>query len=98
MEICLIVYCLVVHIDFGFMLSNTPGSVGFEMAPFKLSQEYLDILGGLNSSKFTQFKKLLLQGFLALRKHADEIVLLVEMMQKGVTDSCKIFCSFSFFA
>ncbi|KAK9680957.1 Phosphatidylinositol 4-kinase pik1alpha (PI4-kinase)(PtdIns-4-kinase), variant 3 [Basidiobolus ranarum] len=72
-----------VHIDFGFMLSNSPGSVGFEMAPFKLTQEYLDVLGGVESEKFAEFKTLFKQGFLSLRKFADNIILLVEIMQKG---------------
>ena len=65
------------------MLSNSPGSVGFELAPFKLSQEYLDILGGIASEKFAEFKTLLNQAFFALRKHSDNFVLLVEMMSKG---------------
>jgi len=65
------------------MLSNSPGSVGFELAPFKLSQEYLDILGGVTSEKFGEFKSLVKQEFIAVRKHADNIILLVEMMQKG---------------
>lgn len=25
-----------IHIDFGFMLSNSPGNMGFEAAPFKM--------------------------------------------------------------
>ncbi|CAG8464975.1 6279_t:CDS:10 [Ambispora gerdemannii] len=77
-----------IHIDFGFMLSNSPGSVGFELAPFKLSQEYLDILGGVTSEKFNEFKTLIKQAFTALRKHADNIVLLVEMMQKDSKLPC----------
>ncbi|RKP09988.1 kinase-like domain-containing protein, partial [Thamnocephalis sphaerospora] len=71
-----------IHIDFGFMLSNSPGSVGFEMAPFKLPQEYLDILGGVDSEKFREFKQLLKKAFLAVRKSAENLVLLIEMMQK----------------
>ncbi|KAJ2764317.1 Phosphatidylinositol 4-kinase pik1alpha (PI4-kinase)(PtdIns-4-kinase), partial [Coemansia nantahalensis] len=70
----------VIHIDFGFMLHNSPGSVGFEQAPFKLSMEYVDILGGRASAKFGEFRDLLLEAFLALRKHADHVCLLVEMM------------------
>ncbi|CAB4428942.1 unnamed protein product [Rhizophagus irregularis] len=77
-----------IHIDFGFMLSNSPGSVGFELAPFKLSQEYLDILGGVASEKFLEFKMLLRQAFFALRKHADNFVLLVEMMSKDSKLPC----------
>ncbi|RIA96261.1 kinase-like domain-containing protein [Glomus cerebriforme] len=79
-----------IHIDFGFMLSNSPGSVGFELAPFKLSQEYLDILGGIASEKFAEFKMLLRQAFFALRKHADNFVLLVEMMSKDSKLPCFI--------
>lgn len=73
-----------VHIDFGFMLSNSPGSVGFELAPFKLSQEYLSILGGSASPKFEEFRSLLKKGFMALRKNYDKIVTLVEMLERGV--------------
>jgi len=31
------------HIDFGFMLSNTPGDMAFEQAPFKLTSELVDV-------------------------------------------------------
>lgn len=40
------------HIDFGFMLSNSPGSVGFEAAPFKLTYEYIELLGGVEGEAF----------------------------------------------
>ena len=33
----------VIHIDFGFMLSNSPGGVNFESAPFKLTRELLEV-------------------------------------------------------
>ena len=33
----------IIHIDFGFMLSNSPGGVNFESAPFKLSRELLEV-------------------------------------------------------
>jgi phosphatidylinositol kinase/protein kinase (PI-3 family) len=71
-----------VHIDFGFMLSNSPGYVGFESAPFKLSPEYIELLGGLHSPEFAKFKDLMFQGFLELRKHVDRIAILIEIMQK----------------
>lgn len=53
----------IIHIDFGFMLSNSPGSVGFEAAPFKLTHEYVDVLGGLGSSDYEDYKKLCKQAF-----------------------------------
>ncbi|KAM6519610.1 Phosphatidylinositol 4-kinase pik1alpha (PI4-kinase)(PtdIns-4-kinase) [Fusarium falciforme] len=70
----------VVHIDFGFMLSNSPGSVGFEAAPFKLTHEYVDVLGGLGSPDYEDYKKLCKQAFQALRRSADNIIDLVAMM------------------
>ena len=33
----------ILHIDFGFMLSNTPGDMAFEQAPFKLTSEYVQV-------------------------------------------------------
>lgn len=33
----------IIHIDFGFMLSNSPGGVNFESAPFKLTRELLEV-------------------------------------------------------
>ncbi|KAI8812580.1 kinase-like domain-containing protein [Cladochytrium replicatum] len=77
-----------VHIDFGFMLSNSPGSMGFELAPFKLTQEYVDILGGTDSVKFREFRELLKEAFLALRKKVDTIVTMLEMMEKDSTLPC----------
>lgn len=34
----------IIHIDFGFMLSNSPGGVNFEAAPFKLTRELLEVM------------------------------------------------------
>lgn len=65
------------------MLSNSPGSIGFEMAPFKLPQDYIDILGGFDSPKFGEFRALFKQCFRDARKHAERIITLVELMQKG---------------
>lgn len=37
----------VCHIDFGFLLSNAPGKgMKFETAPYKLTQEMVDVMGG----------------------------------------------------
>ena len=32
----------VIHIDFSFMLSHSPGGISFEAAPFKLTRELLE--------------------------------------------------------
>ncbi|KAI9658467.1 MAG: Phosphatidylinositol 4-kinase pik1alpha (PI4-kinase)(PtdIns-4-kinase) [Alyxoria varia] len=77
-----------VHIDFGFMLSNSPGSVGFEAAPFKLTHEYVDVLGGVGSPGYETFKDLCKHAFQALRKSADNIIMLVELMSKESKMAC----------
>ncbi|CAO3702110.1 unnamed protein product [Rhizopus stolonifer] len=81
-------YGHLIHIDFGFMLSNSPGSVGFEMAPFKLPQEYIDILGGVHSEKFAEYKALMKAAFVAIRKHSENILLLTEMVCKDSNLPC----------
>lgn len=78
----------IIHIDFGFLLSNSPGSVGFEAAPFKLTMEYVDLMDGTESELFKSFKKLCTDCFLALRKEGDQMVNLVELMQKDSTLPC----------
>jgi phosphatidylinositol 4-kinase len=77
-----------VHIDFGFMLSNSPGYVGFESAPFKLSPEYIELLGGMESPIFARFKDLFFSGLLALRSRCERIILIVEIMQKNSRLPC----------
>ncbi|CAI7780758.1 unnamed protein product [Closterium sp. NIES-54] len=76
----------IIHIDYGFMLSNSPGSVNFETAPFKLTREMVEVMDsdadGSPSEAFDYFKVLCIQGFLTCRKHAERILLLVEMMQQ----------------
>lgn len=78
----------VVHIDFGFMLSNSPGNMGFEAAPFKLPLEYVELLGGLESPAMARFKDLLKDAFQALRREAERIVTLVELMGRGSRMPC----------
>ena len=72
------------HIDFGFLLSNAPGK-GFtmEQAPFKLTQEWIDVLGGNQNKKFDDFRKRMAKGFIALQENAEKIIILVEMMLNG---------------
>ena len=73
-----------IHIDFNFMLSTSPGGINFESAPFKLTREYLEVMDsddtGMASEAFNYYKVLCIQGYLAVRKHAERIITLVEMM------------------
>ena len=73
-----------IHIDFGFMLSNSPGKgLKFERVPFKLTNDFVDIMGGTNTKMFNSFRKLLWKGFVALVAHYEKILILVEMMYCG---------------
>ncbi len=77
----------IIHIDFGFMLSNSPGGVNFESAPFKLTRELLEVMDsdseGTSSKPFDYFKVLMIQGFVAICKHSDRVVELVSMMSES---------------
>ena len=73
-----------IHIDFGFFFLSSPGkNTGFESAPFKLTQELVDVLDGPDSRLFHIFRILCYRSFIALRRHCMEIILLVEMLKKG---------------
>ena len=74
----------VIHIDFGFFFLSSPGkNAGFESAPFKLTREFVELMGGPHSHLFHIFRELCVRTFLALRKHCMEIILLVEMLKTG---------------
>jgi hypothetical protein len=68
------------HIDFGFLLSNSPGGVNFENAPFKLNNDFVDVMGGPGSDGFMYFEKLCTAFFLECRKRHRRITLPVELM------------------
>ncbi|ODQ80239.1 hypothetical protein BABINDRAFT_161206 [Babjeviella inositovora NRRL Y-12698] len=78
----------VMHIDFGFLLSNSPGGMGFEAAPFKLPWEYVDLLGGVNGAPFLKFRDLVKQCYNCLSKNASDLVAMVELMQKDSALPC----------
>ncbi|XP_078584761.1 phosphatidylinositol 4-kinase beta-like [Branchiostoma floridae x Branchiostoma japonicum] len=78
----------VIHIDFGFILSSSPRNLGFESSPFKLTHEFVEVMGGLNGDMFKYYKILMLQGFIAARKHMDKVVQLIEIMQTGSQLPC----------
>lgn len=79
----------IIHIDFGFMLSNSPGgNIAFEQAPFKLTQEFLDVMNREWSDQFEYFRTLVVRGFLEARKHVDRIVLPIRMVGQGSRLPC----------
>ena len=76
-----------IHIDFGFFFLSSPGkNSGFESAPFKLTADFVDLMGGPHSNTFRMFRELCCRTFLTLRKHCFEITLLVEMIMVGNED------------
>ena len=78
----------VIHIDFGFMLSTSPKNLGFENSPFKLTEEFIEVMGGQGSDMFEYYKILMLQGMVAARKHQEKIVSIVEIMRSGSQLPC----------
>ena len=74
-----------VHIDFGFMLTNTPGGTignsigGFERAPFKLTPEMVMLMGGPNSRNFRKFRELCIRCYLQARRKRARILALVDI-------------------
>ena len=79
-----------IHIDFGFLLSHAPGRE-FETAPFKLTNEIVDVFGGVNSKNFEKYRKMMWKGMIAISKHYEKIMVLVEMMYCGYGKELKCF-------
>ena len=79
----------IIHIDFGFILGISPGgNLNFENAPFKLTKDYINLMGGVDSSIFCYFKSLFLRGLFVARKNVDIIANLIEGMGIGVPMPC----------
>jgi hypothetical protein len=77
-----------IHIDFGFMLSTSPKNLGFESSAFKMTYEFVEVMGGVQSDMFAYFKILMLKGFLSARKHMDKLFPIIEIMQLGSQLPC----------
>lgn len=80
----------VIHIDFGFVFGIAPGgSFSLEMStPFKLTEEMLDVMGGLRSPLFSEFVTLFCCGYLALQAHCETFLTLVEITSRDSTFKC----------
>jgi len=70
-----------IYIDFGFALGMAPGhEFSFERAPFKLTGEFVDVMGGVNSECYKEFESLFVSGFLEARKNSQIALWMVEIM------------------
>uniref|UniRef100_A0A1A8BQ67 Phosphatidylinositol 4-kinase beta n=1 Tax=Nothobranchius kadleci TaxID=1051664 RepID=A0A1A8BQ67_NOTKA len=78
----------IIHIDFGFILSSSPRNLGFETSAFKLTSEFVDVMGGPDGDMFNYYKMLMLQGLIAARKHMERVLQIVEIMQQGSQLPC----------
>lgn len=81
----------IIHIDFGFMLSKKQIrllNVNFEAAPFKLTQEFIDIMGGTKSSSFKYYKYLMQKGYRKLRKRHYKLTMLVDIVASTTDLPC----------
>ena len=80
----------VIHIDFGFVFGVAPGgSFSLEMStPFKLTDEMIEVMGGLRSPLFSEFVTLFCCGFIALQSYCDTFLTLVEITCRNSTFKC----------
>lgn len=80
----------VIHIDFGFVFGIAPGgNFSLEMStPFKLTEEMVEVMGGIESALFSEFVVLFCCGFLALQAHFQTFLTLVEITSKESTFPC----------
>jgi phosphatidylinositol 4-kinase len=53
------------------------------MAPFKLTQEYVDLMDGPESDKFENFKSLINAGLSEIKKHIDELESFIMILARG---------------
>ena len=78
----------IIHIDFGFILGISPGGINFEKAPFKLTKEYVEIMGGKDSLYYQMYKDLMVKGMLVCKKYVDNFICIAEIMSKGSKMPC----------
>jgi phosphatidylinositol kinase/protein kinase (PI-3 family) len=70
-----------IFIDFGFAFGMAPGhEFSMERAPFKLTKEYIDVMGGLRSDCYKEFERLFVAGFEECRRNSQIALGLVEIM------------------
>jgi len=79
----------IIHIDFGFLLSIAPGgSFSVETAPFKLTEEMVELLDGLDSKLFGEFVTAFTKGFIALQANCENILSALSILSSHSTFPC----------
>ena len=66
------------HIDFGHVLGSVPGNAFVQEPDFKMTLEYIELIGG--DTYFKMFLKMMVDGFLALREKKAEILWILQIM------------------
>lgn len=70
-----------IHIDFGFVFGLAPGNkFSMEKAPFKLTVEMLDVIGGKKSPLFSEYVKLCTHAMITARENVNDVITLIEIM------------------
>ena len=70
-----------IFIDFGFALGMAPGhEFSMERAPFKLTKEYVEVMGGRRSECYKEFERLFVAGLEECRRNSQIALGMVEIM------------------
>ena len=62
--------------------------MNFENAPFKLTQDYMDLMEGPQSDKFEFFKSLIVRGLIEIRRNLDDLLSFIVIMSNGNPKVC----------
>ena len=70
-----------IHIDYGFCFGMNVGhEFTLERAPFKLTEEYVEVMGGTSGSAYLEFQKLFVEGMVEARSKCQIALGMVEIM------------------
>lgn len=75
-----------IHIDYGFLLSKSPGNMQFEKAPFKFTSDFVNLLQGTQSQYFLSFQELFEKGYRALREKSNLIIAYIYIFSELFSD------------
>lgn len=71
----------IIHIDFGFVFGLAPGKAfSMEVAPWKLTKEMVDTMGGLDSDDYRKYSQYCADAFRVARHHVSQVVSMMEIM------------------